>query len=145
MHITTSSVHDVNGMDVSIICYDFASQKFTYAAANNPIWVIRGNEFIELKPDKMPVGKHERDQIPFTQHEFQLQKGDAIYTLTDGFPDQFGGPQGKKFMSKQLKEYLMIISILPMQEQKQKLSIVFDNWKGNMEQVDDVCLIGIRV
>lgn len=134
-----------DGMDVSIICYDFASQKFAYAAANNPIWVIRGNEFIELKPDKMPVGKHDRDQTPFSQHEFQLQKGDAIYTLTDGFPDQFGGPQGKKFMSKQLKEYLMIISILPMQEQKQKLTVVFDNWKGNMEQVDDVCLIGIRV
>ncbi len=134
-----------DGMDVSIICYDFTNQKFTYAAANNPIWVIRENEFIELKPDKMPVGKHDRDQTPFTQHEFQLQKGDAIYTLTDGFPDQFGGPEGKKFMSKQLKEYLMTISMLPMQEQKQKLNIVFDNWKGNMEQVDDVCLIGIRV
>ncbi len=132
-------------MDASIICYDFANQKFTYSAANNPIWVIRGNEFIELKPDKMPVGKHDNDQIPFTQHEFQLQKGDVIYTLTDGFPDQFGGPKGKKFMSKQLKEYLMTISILPMHEQKQKLRTVFGNWKGNFEQVDDVSLIGIRV
>jgi len=134
-----------DGMDASLICFDFVNQKFTYAAANNPIWVVRENILIDLKPDKMPVGKSDKDQISFTQHEFQLQKGDVIYTLTDGFPDQFGGVKGKKFMSKQLKEILISISFLPMQEQKQKLQEVFVNWKGNLEQVDDVCLIGIRV
>lgn len=134
-----------DGMDASLICFEFASQKFSYSAANNPIWVIRENNLIELKPDKMPVGKHDKDQIPFTQHEFILQKGDVIYTITDGFSDQFGGPKGKKIMAKQLKEFLIFISLLPMQEQKLKLNDVFDNWKGNLEQVDDVTIIGIRV
>ena len=68
-----------------------------------------------------------------------------IYTLTDGFPDQFGGPKGKKFMYKKLKEFLINISQLPMKEQKEQLEIAFNNWKGDLEQVDDVCLIGIRV
>ena len=134
-----------DGMDASIICFDFANQKFTYSAANNPVWVVRENNLIELKPDKMPVGKHDKDQTPYTQTEFQLQKGDVVYTLTDGLPDQFGGPKGKKFMSKQLKEFLVSISHLPMDEQKQKLNDVFESWKGNFEQVDDVSLIGVRI
>ncbi|MES2284880.1 MAG: two-component regulator propeller domain-containing protein [Bacteroidota bacterium] len=133
-----------DGMDASLICFDFANQKFRYSAANNPIWVIRGNSLTELKPDKMPIGKSDKDQLPFTQNEFLLQKGDVIYTLTDGFPDQFGGLKGKKFMSKQLKEFLLSISSFSMDEQKQKLNDTFHDWKGNLEQVDDVCLIGIR-
>jgi serine phosphatase RsbU (regulator of sigma subunit) len=100
---------------------------------------------IELKPDKMPVGKHDRDSESFSQHVFDLQKNDVIYTLTDGMPDQFGGPKGKKFMYKQLKELLISISDLPMKEQKEKLISVFQNWKTDMEQVDDVLVIGIRI
>jgi ligand-binding sensor domain-containing protein/serine phosphatase RsbU (regulator of sigma subunit) len=146
-----------DGMDASLICFDFNNQKLTYAAANNPIFVVRTGaqlsngatvsetSLIELKPDKMPVGKSDKDQQPFTQNEFQLQKGDLVYTLTDGLQDQFGGPKGKKFMTKQLKELLISISFLPMQEQKLKLQQVFDDWKANVEQVDDVCLIGIRI
>ncbi len=134
-----------DGMDASLICFDFANNKFTYAAANNPIWVVRLGELIELKPDKMPVGKHDKDTIEFTQHEFEMQKGDVIYTLTDGFPDQFGGPKGKKFMYKQLKELLILISQQPLETQKQLLLGTLTAWKGDMQQVDDICLIGIRV
>jgi serine phosphatase RsbU (regulator of sigma subunit) len=100
---------------------------------------------IELKPDKMPVGKHDKDNIPFTQHDFEMQKGDVIYALTDGMPDQFGGPKGKKFMYKQLKEMLVKISSEPMAKQHEILSTALNTWKGEMEQVDDVCLIGVRV
>ncbi len=141
-----------DGMDASLICFDFKNSKFTYSAANNPIWVIRPSkgsasapELIELHPDKMPVGKHDRDFVPFTQHEFELQKGDMVYALTDGMPDQFGGPKGKKFMYKKLKEYLVSISTDTMDTQKQKLRETFQIWKGDLEQVDDVCLIGIKI
>ena len=134
-----------DGMDCSLICFDFLNNKFNYSAANNPIWIIRNNELIELKPDKMPVGKHDRDSESFNQNEIELQKGDVIYTLTDGMPDQFGGPKGKKYMYKQLKELLLSISQLPMVQQKEKLFSEFIKWKSDMEQVDDVLLIGVRV
>jgi len=140
-----------DGMDCSLICLDLKNNQFTYAAANNPVWVIRINgdtkekELIELSPDKMPVGKHDRDSVSFNEHVFELQKGDVIYTLTDGLPDQFGGPKGKKFMYKQLKELLLSISNLSMQDQKSKLLEALENWRGYNEQVDDICLIGVRV
>lgn len=134
-----------DGMDASLICFDFENKNLEYSAANNPIWVVRKNEVIELSPDKMPVGKHDKDQTPFTQNEFDLQTGDVVYALTDGFPDQFGGEKGKKFMHKKLKELLVSISNDPMEMQREKLSTVFANWKGTLEQVDDVCVIGVRV
>ncbi|MCD6066137.1 MAG: protein serine/threonine phosphatase [Bacteroidetes bacterium] len=134
-----------DGMDCSLICFDIAGKKMSYAAANNPVWIVRNSELIELKGDKMPVGKHDRQDESFTQHTVDLQKGDMIYTLTDGFPDQFGGPKGKKFMYKQLKELLISISALPVQQQKEKLNETFAAWKSGYEQVDDVCIIGIRL
>lgn len=134
-----------DGMDASLICFDFKNSKFTYASANNPIWIVRDNELIELKGDKMPVGKHDKDQIPFTQYEFEMNKADVIYTLTDGFPDQFGGAKGKKYMYKQLKETLISISQKPMSEQKEELNSILKKWMGDTEQVDDITIIGIRV
>ncbi|MFT4661763.1 MAG: serine phosphatase RsbU (regulator of sigma subunit) [Patiriisocius sp.] len=134
-----------DGMDASIICFDFDKNKFTYTAAQNPIWIIRDGELTEIKPEKMPIGKHDKDHIPFEGGEFEMQKGDQIYTLTDGFQDQFGGPKGKKFMIKKMREYVLSISHLPMQKQHQKLYEVFSSWKGDLEQVDDVCVIGVRI
>jgi serine phosphatase RsbU (regulator of sigma subunit) len=134
-----------DGMDCSLICFDFINTKFTYAAANNPIWVVRENNLLELLPDKMPVGKHDKDINGFTNHEFNLQKGDMVYAFTDGIPDQFGGPKGKKFMYKQLKQLLVDISQLPLDEQKEKVSNALNQWKGNLEQVDDITLIGVKI
>jgi serine phosphatase RsbU (regulator of sigma subunit) len=109
--------------------------------------VARNDDYqlFEYKPDKMPVGKHEKENEPFTLHTLQLQKGDIIYALTDGFQDQFGGSKGKKFKIKNLKELLLQIAHLPMHEQEQKLAEEFATWKGSNEQVDDVCLIGVRI
>lgn len=109
--------------------------------------VTRSNsmQLLEFKGDKMPVGKHEKEKEPFTLHTITLQKGDVIYALTDGFPDQFGGDKGKKYMIKNLKELLLQIAHLPMLEQEQKLAEEFDKWKGSNEQVDDVCVIGVRI
>ena len=144
-----------DGMDCSLLVFNKEKNVLQIAAANNPVWIVRAisgtlseaevPQVIEIKPDKMPVGKHDKQDIPFTLHEVQLQKGDVIYTLTDGFPDQFGGEKGKKFMSKNLRELLATNAHLPMHEQKQLLETTFANWKKDVEQVDDVTVIGVRV
>lgn len=147
-----------DGMDASLVSFDFLNNKLIFAAANNPVWIVRSIssvevgadglkdvEVLETKPDKMPVGKHDKQDVPFAQHQIDLQKGDVVYTLTDGFPDQFGGDKGKKFMSKNLRELLAKNSHLPMQEQKDLLEETFKNWIGDLEQIDDVCLIGVRI
>jgi serine phosphatase RsbU (regulator of sigma subunit) len=143
-----------DGMDCSFISFNAEKTIMTYAAANNNIWIVRTKrnaddlaekELIELLSNKMPVGKHERDSHSFTQHEVQLQKGDMIYTLTDGFSDQFGGPKGKKFMYKNLKKALTIIAERSVAEQQLFLKTTFNNWIGSAEQVDDVTIIGVRV
>ena len=93
----------------------------------------------------MPVGKSHKENESFTSHSVNLQKGDVIYALTDGCPDQFGGTTGKKFMSRNLKKLLMDNSHLPFTEQKQILETTFAAWKGDLEQIDDVCVVGIRI
>jgi serine phosphatase RsbU (regulator of sigma subunit)/Tfp pilus assembly protein PilF len=134
-----------DGMDCSLLVFNFTNKQLQIAAANNPVWIIRENQLIEIKADKMPLGKGDRQQESFTLHTIELQPGDTIYTLTDGFPDQFGGPNGKKFMSKKLKELLLANVHLPIPQQKELLETTFKNWVGDLEQVDDICVVGIRV
>jgi serine phosphatase RsbU (regulator of sigma subunit) len=92
----------------------------------------------------MPVGKHDKDNIPFTQTSFSIEPGDEVICLTDGFPDQFGGPQGKKFKYKPLKQLLLDNCHESLKEQKNHLDTIFVEWKGNLEQVDDVTIVGIK-
>ncbi len=134
-----------DGMDGSLLSFDFKNNVLNCASANNPIWVIRNKELIEIKADRLPIGKHEKDKEPFTLHTLNLQQGDVIYTLTDGFSDQFGGPSGKKFKYKQLLELLLSIADEPLSAQQQKLNNTFEDWRGNLEQVDDVTIVGVRV
>lgn len=134
-----------DGMDCSLMSFDFKNNILSYAAANNPVWIVRGEQIIQLDADKMPVGKHENDSVPFKQGSFELKQNDVVYALTDGMPDQFGGSKGKKFMYKQLKELLISIANDPMEVQKNKINDAFMNWKGSLEQVDDVCVVGIRI
>ncbi len=134
-----------DGMDGSLLSFDFTRNVLQCACANNPVWIIRGKELIEIKADRYPIGKHDRDKESFSLHHVELQKGDVVYAITDGFPDQFGGPAGKKYKNKQLQELLLTIAHEPMSTQKKKLNDAFENWKGNLEQVDDVTIVGIRV
>jgi serine phosphatase RsbU (regulator of sigma subunit) len=137
-----------DGMDCSLVSFDFKNKKLSYAAANNPVWLVRSSspkELEELSPDKMPVGKHDRDATPFTEHEIALEKGDIVYTLTDGMPDQFGGEKGKKFKYKPLKQLLLDSCHLPMKEQKEIIGRTLASWMGNLEQVDDILIIGVRI
>ena len=134
-----------DGMDAVLCKLDLKNMKLQYAAANNPFYIIRDNQLLICKADKMPVGKGHDDSISFTFNEITLQKGDLIYTFTDGYADQFGGPKGKKFKYKQLEDILMSICNLPMSEQSSILNLKFEEWKGNLDQVDDVLIIGTKI
>ncbi len=139
-----------DGMDGTLLCLAPPSSKggikLSYASAYNAPLVIRKGEVIELNADKMPIGTSPKENESFTLNSFPLQKGDMLYTFTDGFADQFGGPKGKKYKYKQLLEKLiMLLAQLTMEEQKNLLNKEFEDWKGNLEQVDDVLIIGIRV
>jgi serine phosphatase RsbU (regulator of sigma subunit)/Tfp pilus assembly protein PilF len=135
-----------DGMDIVICSYDLENLTLQFAGANNPLWIAKtSGELVEYKGDKFPVGKLYGELKPFTLKEIALEKGDTIYTFTDGYADQFGGPLGKKFKNSQLKELLGRHHRLPMQDQQQELEKALDQWKGEMEQVDDILLIGVRV
>lgn len=133
-----------DGMDAILCNINLASMKLTYAAANNSFYIVRNNTLLTCKADKMPVGKG-HDTTPFTLSEIELQSGDMVFTFTDGYADQFGGEKGKKFKYKQMEELMVRISTLPMAEQKAELQQKFEAWMGDLEQVDDVCVIGVRV
>jgi serine phosphatase RsbU (regulator of sigma subunit) len=139
-----------DGMDAILICIDLsnsdknATRTIHYAAANNEPILMKENQIIELAKDKMPVGHGERTQN-FSLHSLEYNSGDMLYLYTDGFADQFGGPKGKKFKYKALNHYLQSVSKMSMEEQHSQLDRLFDDWKGSLEQVDDVCIIGIRL
>lgn len=134
-----------DGMDAVMLSFDFEQQQFQYVAAQNPIWIVRAGRLIEIKPEKMPVGKHFRAHMPFEGGSFPYQKGDVLYLLSDGFQDQFGGPKGKKFMVKALRELLVSIADQDLVQQREVLQQRFESWKGDVEQVDDVCIVGFRL
>lgn len=133
-----------DGMDLALVSLDQKTNKLMFSGANNPLVIIRGKEIIEVKADKQPIGDFERS-FPFTNHEIQLETDDCIYIFSDGYVDQFGGDKGKKLKSKPFRELLLSISHLPMNEQLSILNAHFDEWKGELEQLDDVCVFGVRV
>lgn len=142
-----------DGMDGILICFDITLKNsgirnLSYAAANNAPILCRKNkdtfDLIELPKDKMPVGKGEKLQN-FKPYSVELNKDDTLFLFTDGYADQFGGTKGKKFKYKPLNELLVNSCALEFNEQKQKLATTFNNWKGNLEQVDDVCIIGLKL
>jgi len=134
-----------DGMDCSLCCFDFEKMELTVAAANNPVWILRNDKLIEIKPDKMPVGMYADEVKPFSLEIFKIERGDIVYTFTDGYADQFGGPKGKKFKYKQLEEIIVANSNKELEEQKEYLSTAFEKWKGELEQVDDVTIISICI
>jgi serine phosphatase RsbU (regulator of sigma subunit) len=152
-----------DGMDLSLCSYDPKTLELQYAGAFNNLWVVRNNisssyqpknknelffeeHLLEIKADKFPIGSN-LDGVAdnYTNHKLQLQKGDCVYLYSDGFADQFGGPKGKKFKYNALKKFLVSVHHLPPEEQREKLLSAFENWRGNLEQVDDILVIGVCV
>jgi len=131
-----------DGMDIALCSLEGNTLK--YAGAHNPLWIIRGGEIQETKANKQPIGKFD-NQLPYTTHTFDLQKGDSIYIFSDGYVDQFGGEKGKKFKAKAFRELLLSIQGKAMEEQKDIIDNSFESWRGNLEQIDDVCVIGVSV
>ncbi|WP_317896958.1 YfiR/HmsC family protein [Aurantibacillus circumpalustris] len=134
-----------DGMDAILCKLDRKNMKLQFAAANNSFCIIRKNTIINCKADKMPVGKSHDDNALFTFNEIDLEKGDMIYTFTDGYGDQFGGPDGKKFMHKQLRKIFIDVAEKHVDRQKEIIDESFEKWKGSLEQVDDVLIIGVKV
>jgi len=137
-----SNVQD--GMDISLCCINTKTKEIRWSGAHNPLWYIQSGEIHELSPDKQPIGKIDKPQ-PFSTHTLDPQKGDILYLFTDGYADQFGGPKGKKFRYKRLNEMLLANAGMLMDEQKYILETTLSEWKGSLDQVDDVLIIGIRV
>ncbi len=137
-----------DGMDISIISIDKnnggGNVTIQWAGANNPLWYFSNRQMHELKANKQPIGKTDQPK-PFTTHTLTLNKKDKLYLFSDGYADQFGGPKGKKFKYKQLQEILAANNSLTLLQLKDLLKNSFDNWKGTLEQVDDVCVVGIEV
>ena len=134
-----------DGMDISVCAYDSIKNQLQFAGANRALWLIRNNELIAYDANKFPVGGlQDYHDEKFKQHTIQLEKNDSVYIFTDGYADQFGGENGKKLMTKKLKEVLASIQQLSMDEQQTHLKFYFENWKGAHEQVDDVLMIGMR-
>lgn len=132
-----------DGMDIALC--SIKGNTLHYSGANNPLWVLRKDavEFEEIKANKQPIGKYANPE-PFTSHEVQLNPGDTVYIFTDGYQDQFGGPKGKKLKASNLKKLILDNAHQPMSQQKSKLEQAFHQWKGDLDQLDDVCVIGFR-
>jgi serine phosphatase RsbU (regulator of sigma subunit) len=136
-----------DGIDMVLLRLDLATKRLEFAGANNSVYILNADtqELKEYKGNKMPVGKHTESIDSFTKQTVQLKTGDRIYAFTDGYPDQFGGPKGKKFKYRQLEELIAKNAALPMDKQWTLLDTAFEEWRGKLEQVDDVCIVGIRL
>lgn len=146
-----------DGMDVAAITIDTENNKLEYSGANNPLYIVKSKKMkdeselndeleglTEIKPNKQPVAIYEK-MVPFTNHEINLQKNDTIYIFSDGYADQFGGPKGKKYKYKPFKRLLLENINKPMKQQKEILDKTFEDWKGELEQIDDVLVLGIKI
>ncbi len=134
-----------DGMDIAMCIIDFKAMKMQYAGAYNPLYLIREKELNQVKADKMPIGIHFKGNVPFTNNEIDIKKGDIFYIFSDGYVDQFGGNKGRKFMAKRFKEILLENHEKPMNQQKDILNNTIEKWKGDHEQVDDMLVIGFKI
>lgn len=133
-----------DGMDIALCSFDLKTRKLRYSGANTPLWIVRNDEVIEVKATRQPVGKYSK-RINFVTHNVEVQENDMLYMSSDGFADQFGGSKGKKFMKKHFKELLVQVSKSPLNQQSQELHNAFETWRDSYEQVDDICVMGIKI
>lgn len=145
LHQTGKEGENKDGMDIAFYVLDIENLSLEYAGANNSLYVIRNGELLESKADRMPIGIHEKVKIPFTKKIISLEKGDLIYTFSDGYHDQFGGENNKKFTSVNFKKLLVKIHQEPIDKQPEILQKTIVEWMNNNSQVDDMLIIGVKV
>ena len=133
-----------DGMDIALCVIDLKTNELQFSGAYNPLYIIRDGELINIKADRQPIGTHGREHA-FTNHKIQLQKNDILYSFSDGYIDQFGGKNFRKFMSKKFRKLLLDIHDKPMNKQKIILETEFDKWRGKQEQIDDIVIIGTKI
>ncbi len=134
-----------DGMDMALCKLDPVKRTLEYSGAYNPLIYIRDKEIKQIKGDAHPIGLYTGKKAPFTNHQVKLKKGDMLYIYSDGFADQFGGNKDKKYMSGKFKKFLLEISEMPTDQQEYLLKVEFTDWLGSYEQIDDVCVMGVRV
>jgi len=134
-----------DGMDLALCTIDEETLELEFAGAYNPVWIIRNGELISLEADKFAIGSFVYGEKEFSNHSYQLESGDRVYVFSDGYADQFGGERGKKFMKKKFRELLLSVQPQELMAQKSILEDAFDEWKGDLEQVDDILIIGVEV
>lgn len=132
-----------DGMDIALCSFNLKTKKLRYSGANTPLWIVRDDEIIEVKATRQPVGKYSK-RTNFVSHEVEVREDDILYLSSDGFADQFGGSKGKKFMKKHFKELLIQVAKFPLNQQSEKLKEAFNTWSDSYEQVDDICVMGIK-
>ncbi|MEA3317177.1 MAG: response regulator [Bacteroidota bacterium] len=144
LHQNTKNNESKDGIDIALCIIDFKSKKMQYAGAHNPLILIRNNELIQIKGDRMPVSIHRNSDKSFTNHEIEIFSNDVIYIYSDGYADQIGGKKGRKYMSRNFKNLLLEIHDKPMAEQKEILNSTIENWKGDNQQLDDILVMGFK-
>ena len=132
-----------DGMDMTVCLFDRETLELQFSGANNPLYLVSDGQLSQIRGDKMPVSIHEI-MDPFSLHHLKLKKGDTFYTFSDGFADQFGGPNRKKFLTKNFKNLLLSVQHLSMIEQGNRLDEVFIEYRLGVEQIDDVVVIGVK-
>ncbi len=131
-----------DGMDLALVAYTPATRELQYAGAFNPLILVRNGELLEIKANRFSIGRTTGQVMKFTNHKLKIKKGDSVYLYSDGYSDQFGGDEGKKFKSANLKKLIMDIQDKNMEEQKTILENTFEKWRGNYEQIDDILIVG---
>lgn len=143
LHQTGKNDKTRDGMEMALCVFDHGKHKLQYSGAFRPLYLIRDNELKEFKGDLMPIGIYEQEGQLFTNKEIIFNKGDVIYLFSDGYVDQLGGTERKTFRSENFKKLLVDIHKLPMCEQKKTLDKKFEDWKGEVDQIDDILIVGI--
>jgi serine phosphatase RsbU (regulator of sigma subunit) len=157
LHQTGTKGETQDGLEIALCIIDTRKKVLEFAGANRPLYMIRKNgaggssgkdgwyELTQVNADRMPIGIYEQELKPYTNHQIKLKKHDSLYMFSDGYVDQLGGPRRKTFRSKYFKELLLEIQEKPMKEQKKVLLDKLTEWQGNIEQIDDILVVGVKI
>jgi len=145
LHQTGSKGETQDGIEIALCIIDRKAGTLEFSGANRPVYLVRGNSVQNLKPDRMPIGIYDHQVRPFTNQKVKFKKNDALYLFSDGYVDQLGGPRRKTFRSRRFRELLTEVQNEAMENQKRHLNDALTKWQGEVEQIDDILVIGIKL